>query len=77
LTRRISEVRRAIGAEGPHIVKTVPRCGHLFDAQVSRGSDLAKRRPGEPNASAAGKKPGKAESSDSPFIVVLPKRGEW
>jgi adenylate cyclase len=72
LTRCISEVRRAIGAEGTHIVRTVPRRGYLFDARVSRGSDLAKRRPGEPNASAAGKKLAKAESTDSPFIVVLP-----
>ena len=30
LTRCISEVRRAIGAEGPHIVKTVPRCGAML-----------------------------------------------
>jgi adenylate cyclase len=72
LTRCISEVRRAIGAEGPHIVRTVPRRGYLFDAQVSRESDLAKRRPGELNASPTGKKLGKVESTDSPFIVVLP-----
>jgi len=34
-------------------------------------------RRGEANTSAAGKKAGKAESTDSPFIVVLPKLGEW
>jgi hypothetical protein len=49
---------------------------------VMRRSGISRERscrtpPGETNASAAGKKPGKAESTDSPFIVALPKRGEW
>ncbi len=70
LIRCISEVRRAIGAEGPRIVRTVSRRGYLFDAQVSPASDVSPSS-GETNSSAAGE-PDKSELTAHPFIVVLP-----
>ena len=67
LIRCISEVRRAIGDEGQDIIKTVPRRGYLFDAQVSvsqgsadgHGRELIRSEP----------LPTKA---DQPSIAVLP-----
>jgi DNA-binding winged helix-turn-helix (wHTH) protein/TolB-like protein/Tfp pilus assembly protein PilF len=42
LVQCLIEVRRALGEEGQQIVKTVPRRGYIFEAQV-RQSDFAER----------------------------------
>ncbi|HKE58346.1 MAG TPA: winged helix-turn-helix domain-containing protein [Pyrinomonadaceae bacterium] len=42
LVQCLIEVRRALGVDGPHIIKTVPRRGYIFDAEVLE-HDPAKR----------------------------------
>src|SRR5689334_20028018 len=71
LIRCISEVRRAIADEEQAIIKTVPRRGYLFQAEVSArtvaGESFSKR------AEEARGPDGKAtELSAGPSIVVLP-----
>jgi class 3 adenylate cyclase/tetratricopeptide (TPR) repeat protein len=41
LTRCISEVRRALGNESQHIVKTVPKRGYLLDVEIKSGAAAA------------------------------------
>src|SRR5215475_15513211 len=38
LAKCLSEVRQALGDEEQHYIKTVPRRGYIFDAQVSKDS---------------------------------------
>jgi len=71
LIRCISEVRRAIGDESQHIVKTVPRRGYLFDVPVLTSHDLTeagRRESVQPDS------PGSASitPADGPSIAVLP-----
>jgi adenylate cyclase len=69
LIRCISEVRRAIGDEGQATVKTVPRRGYLFEAQVSdrpaAGENFSQR-------AVEARVPDGAALSAGPSIVVLP-----
>jgi adenylate cyclase len=71
LIRCISEVRRAIGDESQHIIKTVPRRGYLFDTPASVGRD---------SCDGSGRETIRSESlrsalvtqADRPSIAVLP-----
>jgi adenylate cyclase len=71
LIRCISEVRRAIGDESQHIIKTVPRRGYLFDAPVSAGRDST---GGSERESTRLQSPQSAliTQADRPSIAVLP-----
>ena len=71
LIRCISEVRRAIGDESQHIIKTVPRRGYLFDVPVSASRDLADG-DGREVAHAAPPQSVSLTKAHQPSIAVLP-----
>jgi adenylate cyclase len=74
LIRCISEVRRAIGDEEQAVIKTVPRRGYLFQAQVSSRAEPGVRH--NEDATQAGPPPVREDTatafSAGPSIVVLP-----
>jgi DNA-binding winged helix-turn-helix (wHTH) protein len=39
IVQSVGELRRALGDEGPHLIRTVPRRGYRFDAQVLPAPD--------------------------------------
>src|SRR3954447_20794250 len=47
LVQSVGELRRALGDDGPDLIKTIPRRGYRFEAAVSAG-DSAQRGAGSP-----------------------------
>src|SRR5882762_2193180 len=63
--RCISEVRRAIGEDSQHLIRTVPRRGYLFDALVSASRDSMKACEQSPQSASV-------TQTDRPSVAVLP-----
>ncbi len=70
LTQCIRDIRRALGDESQHIVKTVPRRGYLVDVPVA-ASDVAATRPPEATKAAMAGEALPLALPDRPSIAVL------
>ncbi|MFC7739340.1 winged helix-turn-helix domain-containing tetratricopeptide repeat protein [Roseomonas sp. GCM10028921] len=78
ITHCIADIRRAFGADGQRILKTVPGRGYLFAEQVTRGDaasarlsrDIAAGVPGMASEHMSG--PPSLPLPERPSIVVLP-----
>ena len=73
----IGELRRALGDDGPRLIKTIPRRGYRFEAEVSAVAPPDKASAGTATDDVAGPS---ASSSDAarlamPFALISPVRG--
>ena len=77
LVQSIGELRRALGDDGPRLIKTIPRRGYRFEAEVS-----AVAPPDKASADTATDDVARASASSSdaarlamPFALISPVRG--
>jgi TolB-like protein/DNA-binding winged helix-turn-helix (wHTH) protein len=78
LSQAVAELRRALGAEGPRLIRTVPRLGYMLDAEVtvvqSRKPQLRAGTSGQVSSLESGSDlmHGRRAIPEGPAVAVLP-----
>lgn len=53
LVQSVGELRRALGADGPRLIKTIPRRGYRFEAEIETAPEIPDQIPSSPGVSSA------------------------